>query len=248
MPKPYFSSREITLYNAKYEEILPLLKPGTIDLLLTDPPFANTNLAWDKQLDWTFYWTEAHRLSKPKAPMIHFASGKFVNQLINTNLKHFRYELIWEKRRAAGFLSANQRPLRAHENILFFSQLYKGSTYNPQKVEGKTHTNTGKSKRPKHYAGKPLTGVPAVTTNLYHPRSVLYFNHQGKSLHPTQKPLDLMEWLVRTYSNRNDVILEPFAGSGSTIIAALLNSRKCIAIEQSEEYCEIIAKRIREEN
>lgn len=242
----YYSDKEITLYNAKYQEILPTIKSSSIDLLLTDPPFAITNLEWDKPVDWSFFWNEVHRLCKPKTPMVLFASGKFVNQLINTNLKNYRYELIWEKNMAVGFLSANQRPLRAHENILFFSQLFRGSTYNPQMVEGKMHERgKGGINRAKHYSGATKF-VPKVKTNLYHPVSILRFKNRSgaKSLHPTQKPLDLMEWLVRTYSNRNDIILEPFAGSGSTILAARRNGRKCVAIEQSEEYCEIIAKRL----
>lgn len=243
---PYFSANGITLYNSKYEEVLPTLTPGSFDLLLTDPPYNTTSLEWDKPLDWSFFWSEAVRLCKPKSPMVLFASGKFVNLLINTNPKHYRYELIWEKNMPVGFLSANQRPLRSHENILIFSYLFRGSTYNPQMTEGKVHTRgKGNNHRARHYRVADKV-VPKVTTNLYHPRSILRFNNSngGKSLHPTQKPLDLMQWLVRTYSNRFDVILEPFAGSGSTMVAAALNGRQCIGIEQSEEYCEIIAKRL----
>jgi site-specific DNA-methyltransferase (adenine-specific) len=242
---PYYQSKDIILFNAKYEEVLPRLKPGTFDLILTDPPYGNTNLLWDETLDWKFFWSEAHRLCKPKSPMVLFACGKFVNQLINTNPKHYRYELIWEKNMAVGFLDANRRPLRSHENILIFSQLFRGSTYNPQMVEGKVHTRGSNGNRARHYS-MPNKIIPKTKTNSYHPRSILRFNNRtgSKSLHPTQKPLDLMEWLVRTYSNRFDTILEPFAGSGTTVIAAARSGRRCLAIEQSEEYCEIIAKRL----
>jgi DNA modification methylase len=243
--EPYYCNNGITLYNAKYEDILPSLTSHSFDALITDPPYATTNLEWDKKLDWTFFWTEAHRLCKPKSPMVMFASGKFVNLLINTNPKHYRYELIWEKNMAVGFLDANRRPLRSHENILIFTQMFRGSTYNPQMIEGKVHERgKGGAHKARHYS-MPNKIIPKVKTNLYHPRSILRFNNrQGKSLHPTQKPLDLMEWLIRTYSNRFETILEPFAGSGSTVIAAARNGRRCIAVEQSEEYCEIIAKRL----
>lgn len=240
---PYYNGRNITLYNAKFEDILPALTPGSIDLLLTDPPYATTNLDWDKAIDWPYFWTQAHTLCKPKSPMVLFASGQFVNKLINTNPKHYRYELIWEKNIPVGFLDANQRPLRAHENIIFFSQLFRGSTYNPQMIEGKMHQRGKDGKRAAHYGGHQGK-VEKVKTNLYHPRSILRFSRDTKSLHPTQKPLNLMRWLVRTYSNRFDLILEPFAGSGSTLAAAAIEGRRAIGIEQSEAYCEIIANRL----
>lgn len=134
---PYYNSKGITLYNAKYEEVLPKLKAATFDALITDPPYGNTDLSWDKNIDWGLFWTEAHRLCKPNSPIVLFAAGKFVNKLINTNQKHFRYELIWAKNLPQGYLHANMRPLRAHENILIFSHLFRGSTYNPQMVKGK---------------------------------------------------------------------------------------------------------------
>lgn len=240
---PFYVGKGITLYNARSQEILPLLGPGTIDAIITDPPYATTNLKWDKPVEWKTFWPEAHRICKPKSPMTLFASGKFVIELINSNLKHYRYDLIWEKNLAVGHLSANQRPLRSHENIVFFSQLFKGSTYNPQMTKGKMHSI--KSHCPAHY-GTISGNVAPKHSNLYHPRSVLRFNNtrDGKSLHPTQKPLDLMTWLVRTYTNRFDTILDPFAGSGSTLVAAAANGRKAIGIEQSAEYCKVIVDRM----
>lgn len=243
---PYYEKGGITLYNAKYEDVLHTINQNSFDALITDPPYANTDIEWDKAIGWNFFWQQTQIICKPKSPMVLFASGKFVNKLINTNSKHYRYELIWEKNLAVGFLSANQRPLRAHENILIFTNhLFHGSTYNPQMIEGKMHT-LGKDKPFKiaHYAGEKQ-GLPKKQTNLYHPRSILRFNNsRSKSLHPTQKPLDLMKWLVRTYTNRGDKIFEPFAGSGSTIIAAMQLGRQCLGIEQSEAYCEIIANRL----
>lgn len=243
--KPFFQNDTITLYNSKYEDVLPILKPNTFDAIISDPPYSNTNLEWDKPIDWKFFWNEAGRITKNKSPIVLFASGKFVYELQNTNPKHFRYDLIWEKNMPVGHLSANQRPLRSHENILIFTNtLFKGSTYNPQMIPGKVHSFGGKKKEILHYHGK-RNDTPKKTTNLYHPKSIIRFNNaRNKSLHPTQKPLDLMEWLIRTYSNRFETILEPFAGSGSTVIAAARNGRRCVAVEQSEKYCETIANRI----
>lgn len=241
---PYYCAKGITLYCSKFEAVFPHLGPGTIDALITDPPYGTTNLQWDKPPDWSAFWPEAHRICKPRSPMVLFASGKFTHELINTNLKHFRYELIWEKNLAVGHLDANRRPLRSHENILVFAHHFRGSTYNPQLVAGKPHT-IGKPHTPAHY-GKTSGKVVERSTDLWHPRSILRFNNtrSGKSLHPTQKPLDLMNWLVRSYSNRFDTILDPFAGSGSTLEAAAKNGRRAIGIEQNEEYCDIIVKRL----
>lgn len=241
---PFYNSKGVTLYCARFEQILPEFASDTFDCLITDPPYGNTELAWDISVEWALFWNEAHRLCKPKAPMVLFACGKFVNKLINTNPKHYRYDLIWEKNQAVGFLDANRKPLRAHESILFFSKQFRGSTYNPQMTVGKMHTRSKGVCKAAHYS-TPKKVMPGIRTNLYHPRSVLQFNNrQLKSLHPTQKPLDLMKWLVSTYSDRNDTILEPFAGSGSTVVAAAELGRNVIAIEQSPEYCEIIVKRL----
>lgn len=134
---PYYDSKGIVLYKANFEEVLPLLSDRSIGALITDPPYAITNLKWDKEIDWSFFWNHAARICQPKSPMVLFSSGKFVNRLINTNQKLYRYELIWEKNLAVGHLDANRRPLRSHETILVFSQIFKGSTYNPQLVIGK---------------------------------------------------------------------------------------------------------------
>jgi site-specific DNA-methyltransferase (adenine-specific) len=157
--------------------------------------------------------------------------------------KH-RHRSVTKDFRPQHLFDAARRPLRLHESILIFTgKQFRGTTYNPQMVEGKPHLRGKKKIKCDHYGGQKGS-VPIIETNLYYPKSILRFNRPVKSLHPTQKPLELMEWLVRTYSNRNEAILEPFAGSGSTMLAALKNGRQCIGIEQDERYCEIIAKRL----
>lgn len=241
---PFYEGHGVTLYCGRSEQLLPLIKDRTIDCLISDPPYGTTNIVWDKPVDWKAFWIEAMRICKPSSPHVLFASGKFVIELIKSNEKQFRYELIWEKNNPVGFLSANQRPLRSHENILVFSKIFKGSTYNPQMIVGKPHT-VGIGNRAAHY-GKTSGRTSARTTNLYHPKSILRIQNRAasKSLHPTQKPLELMKWLVSTYSHRGDTILDPYAGSGSTLVAAAALGRKAIGIEQSEEYCATIAERL----
>jgi site-specific DNA-methyltransferase (adenine-specific) len=237
------------LYNDDWRRVIPNLPDRSVDLLLTDPPYATTNLKWDKPVDWKEFWTEIHRVCKPNAPMVVFASGKFVPELLNSNLKNFRYELIWEKSLAVGFLDANRRPLRAHEQMLVFCQQWKSSTYNPQFIEGKPHKRGGRGKRkPSHYAGQSKE-VPETETNLYHPRSVLRFDSAvrgNKSLHPTAKPLELVKWLVQSFSNRGATVLDPFVGSGTTLAACALAGRSGVGVELNEEYFAVATERLRQ--
>lgn len=234
------------LFHTDWREFLPTLADASVDLLLTDPPYGTTSIAWDKKVEWPQFWTEVKRICKPNAVMVLFASGKFINELINSNPKDYRYELIWEKTQAVGHLDANRRPMRAHEQILIFTRLgFRHSTYNPQKVEGKPHKIGGAKSKPVHYGGQKGGTVESIT-NLYHPRSVLKYGNQfkGKSLHPTAKPLELVEWLVRSYSDPGDVVLDPFSGSGTTLAACLIAGRRGIGSEISLEYCETAMQRL----
>jgi site-specific DNA-methyltransferase (adenine-specific) len=242
-----FEIQNQRLAYADWRKFLPSLKSDSVDLLLTDPPYGTTSLVWDKKVDWERFWAEAHRVCKPLAPMILFASGKFVPELINSNFTRYRYELVWEKTLAVGHLDANRRPLRAHEWMLVFTQAFRGSTYNPQMVEGKPHTTGGVKKKPEHYGGG-FNEIKKVVTNLYHPRSVLKYSNKvhGKSLHPTAKPLELVEWLVRSYSNAGDVVLDPFSGSGTTLAASMIAGRRGIGCEISPEYYETAKQRLAE--
>lgn len=234
-----FELKNQTLHNADWREVLPSLPSGSVDLLLTDPPYGITPIVWDKKVDWPLFWSEARRVCKEKAVMILFASGKFVPELLASNPKEYRYDLIWEKTLAVGYLDANRRPLRAHEQILVFTrQGWRGSTYNPQMTEGKLHKHGGQhKKKPVHYSGQNRA-TKEVITNLYHPRSVLKYSNQvkGRSLHPTAKPLELVEWLVRSYSHDGDTVLDPFSGSGTTLAASMIAGRRGIGCEISRDY------------
>lgn len=235
-----------TLHHADWRDVLPSLPDGSVDLLLTDPPYGTTSIEWDKKVDWPLFWIEAKRVCKMNAVMVIFAAGKFVNELVNSNPKDYRYELIWEKDQAVGHLDANRRPLRAHEQILVFTRVgFRSSTYNPQKVKGKPHKIGGAKRKPLHY-GAQLGGTVESVTDLYHPRSVLKYcnKYRGRSLHPTAKPLELVEWLVRSYSNDGDVVLDPFSGSGTTLAACQIAGRRGIGCELNEDYVRIATERL----
>ncbi len=243
--KPYYEDGSVTIYHADWQEVLPQIKSQSVNLLLTDPPYATTNLEWDKPVDWRLFWPIVEQICKCYATMVLFSSGLFTITLINSNRKHFRYELIWEKPMPVGFLSANRRPLRAHENILVFAPLFYRSVYNQQFVTGKMHKRGADGRVVAHY-GRAASGT-ASFSNKYHPRSILRFSKHvtDRSLHPTQKPLDLMKWLVRSYSKPRQLVVDPFIGSGTTLVAAKSTGRRAIGIEREEKFCEIAATRLR---
>lgn len=242
--KPYYESGDIQIFCGDYRDVIPGIKRSHVGLLLTDPPYGTTQLEWDDPIDWPSFWVEAHRVCRLSAPMVLFSAGHFTNHLINSNRKFYRYELIWEKTMAVGFLDANRRPLRAHENINVFIRKYKGSVYHPQMIVGRMHKRGQAGSNARHYNTARKT--PGTVTSKFYPRSVLHFNNArgSRSLHPTQKPLDLIEWLIRTYSNRMGLVFDPFLGSGTTLVAAQKLRRRAIGVEREEKYCEIAARRL----
>jgi len=147
-----------------------------------------------------------------------------------------------------GFLSANRRPLRSHENILVFNESFKKSVYNPQFIKGKVHIR-GKAGAPSNHYGH-FRRTPGISTDKYHPRSILRFSKPlgPRSLHPTQKPLELMVWLLRSYSRPRHLVLDPFIGSGTTLVAAKQTGRRAIGCDTSEQFCEVAANRLRAMN
>ena len=243
--KPYYSEKNIIIYHGDWRDAAPAIEKNSVGMLCTDPPFGTTNLAWDKKVDWRYFWPCVERLCRVYTVMTLFSSGQFTHDLIATNRKNFRYELIWEKPMPVGFLSANKRPLRAHENILIFARRYKQSVYNPQFIKGRLHTIHPPGKRCGHYGGHNID-FPARVTDKWHPRSVLRFSkpHGAQSLHPTQKPLELILWLIRSYSNPRHLVFDPFMGSGTALVAAKMSGRRAIGIDSNEAFCEVAAQRL----
>ena len=240
-PLPY------TLHHDNCFKQMQQLKDDSIDALITDPPYGLTNLRWDTKIDWPRFWNQAHRVCKQEAVIVLFSQQPFTTDLIASNRRAFRYELIWHKSNAVGWLSAKHRPLRAHENILVFVRRFQGSTYNPQKEMGFKPYRTWNSGASPHYSRQ--TGGASHTSQsrdgTRFPRSVLTFSNSNRpSLHPTQKPLESLLWLVRTYSNEGDVVFDPFMGSGTTGLACLHTGRGFIGIEREERYFQAAQERL----
>lgn len=244
----------VELYNGDCLEVMKNIKDKSIDLILCDLPYNQTHNEWDKIIPFDKLWNEYKRVRKPTTPIILFSQGKFTYYVIGSNISEFRYTLVWDKVRTTGFLNANKMPLRRHEDICVFYE--KLPTYNPQMTEGAS---------PSHSRGKKWEGKGMVqdnrkvygkynhidrtfctTTNLKHPTSILTFlNTVNKHhVHPTQKPVELLEYLIKTYSNENDLVLDNCMGSGSVGVACKNTNRNFIGIELDKKYFDIAKERI----
>ena len=233
-----------------HDDCLSVMKQfpdGYFDCVCTDPPYGTTALAFDQTpIDWAAWWAEIHRVTKETGVIVCFAADLFTVDLIQSNRKNYRYRLVWEKTMPTGFLDANRRPLRAHEDILIFARRFKGSTYNAQKEAGEPYYNASKRGRPNHCSGGAVAASPRHNeSGERHPKTVIRFgNGNNFNDHPTQKPLDLMQWLVSTYTNPGDKVLDPFAGSGTTGAACVALHREFVGIELDPAYFQIAEKRI----
>lgn len=222
------------------------IESGTVDMILCDLPYGTTCCSWDAVIPFEPLWAEYERVIKPNGAIALFSAQPFTAVLATSNLKLFRYEIIWEKPNATGFLNAKKQPLRAHENILVF---YKAQpTYNPQKTYGHERKTAKKKVIGSEHYGKQLSVKDYDSTERY-PRSVQVFSSdkQKQALHPTQKPVSLCEWLIRTYTNAGDLVLDNCMGSGTTGVACINTGRKFIGIEKDARYFEVAKNRLAEE-
>ena len=218
---------------------------GSVDMILADPPYGTTACKWDSVIPLEPMWEQLKRIIKPNGAIVMTASQPFTAALVMSNPKMFRYDMVWEKTMATGALNANKMPLRAHESIIvFYSSL---PTYNPQKKDGKPYRKILKAEMVgKCYVGTGLADeFEQVNLGERHPRSVFKMsNPNHKSLHPTQKPVALMEYLIKTYTNEGETVLDFCMGSGTSGIAAKNTGRKFIGIEKDAGYFEIAKQRL----
>jgi site-specific DNA-methyltransferase (adenine-specific) len=229
-------------------ELIKDIKDRSIDLILFDPPYSTTNAKWDNTLDWDKVWVELKRVRKEGCPILIFSQIPFTIQLGMTNLKELRYEIIWEKTQGTGFLNANRTPIKCHENILMFYD--KLGVYNPQKTQGhERKVSTAKHKRncEKGEAYNEFYDTDYDSTERF-PRDVIKFksDKQHLPLHSTQKPLGLCEWLIKTYSNEGDTVLDITCGASTTLIAAEKCNRNSIGFEMEDYFYQLSKMRIDE--
>ena len=218
---------------------------GSVDLVLTDLPYQTTQNSWDSMIDLEEMWVQLNRICKPNTAKLMFAQTPFDKILGCSNLKELKYEWIWEKTTATGHLNAKKMPMKAHENILVF---YKSlPTYNPQKTTGHKPANSyTKHQDDGSNYGETKVGISGGGQTDRYPRSVQVFktDKQKVSLHPTQKPVALLEYLIKTYSNENETVLDFTFGSCSTGVACLNTNRRFLGIEMDAKYYEIACDRL----
>lgn len=216
---------------------------GVIDMILCDLPYGTTQNKWDSVLPLDKLWAEYWRVCKSNAAIVLTAQPPFDKSLGVSQINYLKYEWIWEKTAASGHLNAKKQPMKAHENILVFYR--EQSLYNPQFEEGKAYTQ--KSGRASSNYGDQVQVVTENDGKRY-PKSVQRFARDKDRIHPTQKPIALFEYLIKTYTNENELILDNTAGSGTTAIAAINTNRRWICIEKDEEYANKAIERINAHN
>lgn len=227
-------------------EQLANVKDKTVDLILTDLPFQTTQNKWDVLIPFEPLWEQYGRVIKDNGAIVLNAMQPFTSQLICSKLEWFKYELIWQKNKPRGFLNAKKQPLRTHESIVVF---YKNQpTYNPQKTTGHKPVNsyTKHTSDGTNY-GKTKSVSGGGSTERY-PTSILSFpvvnNDSKQKYHPTQKPIELSEYLIKTFTNEGDLVLDSCMGSGTTCLAAKNLARQYIGIEKDETYYKIAVERL----
>ena len=230
------------IYNIDCLEGMKHIPDGSIDAIICDLPYGTTQCPWDAVIPFEPMWEQYHRIAKPEAAIVLFSAEPFTSALIMSNIKEFRYDLIWSKTKCGGFLNANRQPLRQHENILVFCQT--APPYNPQGlVKG-----SFKNGRHANMEGKVYGDYNYNPESQYgnYPKSIIECanpSNEGHE-HPTQKPVDLLRYLIRTYSNEGDTILDNCMGSGTTAVACIKEKRHFIGFELNKEYYDKACKRI----
>ena len=229
-----------------------LIEEGVrVDCILTDVPYGTTACKWDNIIPFEPMWERLNKLIKSNGAIVLFGSQPFTSALISSNFKMFKYEWVWVKSRTVGFLNAKNAPLKKHENILVFSK-GKASNgnknnmiYNPQGLieinKKKKSVNQGNNTI---VGNRPSRNKEYICKYKRYPNSLLEFKNESKQVHPTQKPVDLLEYLIKTYTNENELILDFTMGSGSTGVACINTNRKFIGIELDENYFNIAKDRI----
>lgn len=216
----------------------------SVDLVLTDPPYGTTACKWDSVIDFTLMWEQLKRIIKPNGAIVLFGAEPFSSALRMSNIKQYKYDWVWEKTRPSNPMLSKFRPLSYHENILVFYS--KQPCYNPQKTFGKVNNGQGTKTRKNTSLsnGVKENYVNDLNTNLKFPKSVLKFDRGSIQQHPTQKPVALLEYLIKTYSNENETVLDFTMGSCSTGVACLNTNRKFLGIEMDAKYYEIACDRL----
>lgn len=234
-------------------ELMKSIPDGSIDAIITDPPYGTTACKWDSVIPFDLMWEQLNRIIKPNGAIVLFGSEPFSSALRMSNIKNYKYDWVWEKSNPANIALANRMPLKYHEIISVF--YFMQTTYNKQMIE---RDELGKKRlqnknNPIRFTGSDIQGTSKISKeydinrydeNLKNPSTILKFKVERGKQHPTQKPIALMEYLIKTYTNENETVLDFTMGSGTTGVACKNTNRKFIGIEKDDKYFEIAKNRI----
>jgi len=220
-------------------EVMKSIPNGSIDAIITDPPYGTTACKWDSVIDFELMWEQLNRIIKPNGAIVLFGSEPFSSALRMSNIKNYKYDWIWKKNNKTGFLNAKKMPLKNIETISVFIDKIR---YNPQGLK-EFNKITKRGSNGDNYGVSKTKNLQKYTN---YPTQYLDFKCQSKTIHPTQKPVALMEYLIKTYTNENETVLDFTMGSGSTMVACQNTNRNGIGIEQDENYFKIAQDRIKE--
>ncbi|EDW22302.1 site-specific DNA-methyltransferase [Bacillus pumilus] len=252
MEKELLGSLELNrIYQMDCLEGMKLIPDESVDLILCDLPYGTTDVKrWDKIIPIEKLWEQYKRIIKETGNVVLFGSQPFTSYLVNSNPSMFRYEWIWDKTKGANFLNSNHQPLKVHENILVFSKLpaspnKKGTaTYFPQKTEGKEYKVKRSSHKGEIFNGGSLRDNFEKVNEGRHPVSIQTFLKDKDNIHPTQKPVEMCEYLIRTYTDQSDIVLDNCMGSGTTAVASIISQRKWIGFETDPTFYQLANKRL----
>ena len=233
-----------TFVNADCFDVFPFIEDKSIDAIICDLPYGTTACKWDSILPLDKLWNEYKRVLKPNGVILLTASQPFTTVLIGNDLKMFKYNLVWDKVAVTNPMLAKKQPMRCHEDVLVFYD--KQPTYNPQMRVGVKWSRAGKKQHTTDTLGQStLFNNGSDESEMKYPKSIITFSNADKTKneHPTQKPIDLMEWLIKTYTNEGDTVLDNTMGSGTTNLACIKLNRKSIGIEKEKQYYDVAVRR-----
>ncbi|HDY87303.1 MAG TPA: site-specific DNA-methyltransferase [bacterium] len=240
--KPYYKQKDIIIYCGDSLQVMPELEK--VDMVLTDVPYEKTKSEWDVIIPMEQMWEQIRRIKKEKCAIVMTAAQPFTSLLICSNLGMFKYTWVWEKPHAKGHLNAKKRPMVAHEDVCVFYDIQP--VYNPQMTHGHERKTATRRKECNSEVYNNNTKTVSYDSTSRYPRSVQVFKQdtQKTSLHPNQKPVALMEYLVRTYTNEGDTVLDIAMGSATVGVACQNTGRKFIGIDSKAKYCDISCRRL----
>lgn len=242
----------VKLFKGDCLKLMGGVKSHSIDLILTDLPFGTTASSWDKIIDFSKLWQEYERLITDQGAIVLFASGTFTNKLVNSNSALYRYKWIWVKNRSSNFLNAKNRPMTKYEEICVFSKGITANTknkklkmnYYPQGLKPTYKVHRDSPEHSSSLSGKRPGHRTTIQRWTGYPNDVLFFNCVSKKEHPNQKPIDLLEYLIKTYTTEGMTVLDNTMGSGSTGVACVNTGRNFIGMELDKDYFKIAQERI----